>query len=795
MSHGIFFIQDLALALATAAVVGWICQRVGLSVIAGYLLAGMLISLHPLAGPLLADPARIGRLQLAGLVFLMFGLGLRLSVRRLRRLGASVTLATVAGAGTVYYVTRTVATGVFGLGEMEGLFLAGMLMVSSTAVISRVMEETGGVHERAGQTALGVVALEDVIGVVFVAALNMVAKTGGAHISHIGGALGTLTVSVLMAGVAGLLFVPWVLRKLGALAGGELQTVAVGGMLLGVALLSFEAGYSLTLGAFLLGMIVAGTPQRAQVERSYEGLTGIFSAVFFVAIGLRVVPVSLVASWKMIAAVAALALVTRPLAVSFGLMLTGTPMRNSFQVGLMVAPVGEFSFIMAHCGVVAAVVPGEFYPVAVGVSLLTMLCAPALARNAAGISRRIIGRLPRWMITWHAYYGAQLDSLGMRRKRNRLWQLSRKRLVQIGVEALLATGVLVFSRPLLAWMEGWLGDDWLFPGAANVIFWLAITVVVLAPLVALWRNVSALSLLYAQVLVPRTAAGVSPRLRVVMEMMFKIVAATVIFLWLFTLLPSMPGTRWLLLVSVGVAAALLWLLRRKLIYWHSEMESELQAALNNPARAGVETAAPWLQSHRDWGIRVASCMLPDLAECQGRRISELDLRAQHGCLIAGIERQGVLIQRPGPEVVLYPRDKVLLIGTGEQVAAGKKILTAVSGRAHTAEFDDVRMDTLDVPAGSRADGRDLRTLALAQAHRVQIAGIRRGERRILNPGGHEVLMAGDELLVTGSPDEMRMFADWLMDTAEQAGEGGEGRAGGGAQGAQNERGGKGGRGV
>ncbi len=767
MNQGIFFIQDLALVLVVAAAAGWICQRIGLSVVIGYLMAGMLISLHPFTDAMLQDPARIERLAQAGLIFLMFGIGLRLSLRRLRRLGLSLMLAVFASAGIIYYTTRTIATGMFGLGDMEGLFLAGMLMVSSSAIISKVIEETGGGHERAGQTAMGVVVLEDVVAVMLVALLNSVAKFGGTQEAHIGSTLGTFAMFVLMTCVAGLLFVPWLLRKLSVSAGGELQTVAVAGILLGLALLANQAGYSLALGAFLLGMIVAETPQRTQVERTFEGMTDVFSSVFFVAIGLQIDPLMLAASWKMIVAVAALTIVVRTFAVSFALSLIGTPMRNALQAGLMVTPIGEFSFIIAQLGVTALLVPKEFYPIAVGVSLLTTVCAPALTRNAAKISSNIMARLPNWMRIWHAYHSAQLARMKMRRKRNMLWQLSRRRIIQVAVEVLMVTGVMFFSRPLLDWLTNWLGPDWLFPNGPSVLFWLLMVIIVMAPLVALWRNLSALSILYAQALVPRSANS-AQRLRPVMEMMFRIIAATVMFIWVSTLLPSVPGTRWLLPAGALAAVLLLILLRRKLIYWHSEMESELQSMLSGPARLSVETTASWLNEHDDWNIRATSCVLPDLADCRGKRISELDLRAQHGCVIAGIERQGVLLPRPHPDEILYPRDKVLLIGTEEQVNAGKKILLAVSGRAYAAEFDDVRMDTLQVPAESRAADKDLRTLALAQAHRVQIIGIRRGSRRILNPGGGEMLMAGDELLVTGTPDELRSFNDWLMETEERS---------------------------
>src|SRR5690606_2111101 len=87
--------------------------------------------------------------------------------------------------------------------------------------------------------------------------------------------------------------------------------------------------------------------------------------------------------------------------------------------------------------------------------------------------------------------------------------------------------------------------------------------------------------------------------------------------------------------------------------------------------------APWLQPHEDWDLHIMDCVLPDLADAQGRRIADLDLRARCGVSVVGIERQGFMIPLPTPDAVLYPRDRVLLLGTTEQVVAGKKLLSAV----------------------------------------------------------------------------------------------------------------------
>ncbi len=240
-----------------------------------------------------------------------------------------------------------------------------------------------------------------------------------------------------------------------------------------------------------------------------------------------------------------------------------------------------------------------------------------------------------------------------------------------------------------------------------------------------------------------------------------------LYVWLLTLLPMEGKARWIIIASGVVAAGALFFLRRKLIYWHSELEVELQEVFQANEQMEPDLNAPWLRPHGDWNLSVLDCVLPDLADVQGRCIADLDLRARFGCTVVGVGRQGYMISLPAPDSVLYPRDKVLLLGTAQQVSAAKKFLMAVSGLPPTAtEFDDVRMETCLVPAWSRAAEQDLKTLSPTQAFGVQIAGIRRGGVRVLNPAGEEVVGRGDELLVLGLPDRIQEFRDWLEARAQ-----------------------------
>ncbi|WP_404421913.1 cation:proton antiporter [Nibricoccus sp. IMCC34717] len=758
MADGISFIQDLAIILLVAGAVGWGCRRIGLSVVVGYLLAGMVVGPHTPPFSLVHDIRAVETLAQLGVVFLMFSIGLKLSLRKLRRLGFSLLAAVFIGAALVYSLARF-GGALAGWSAYESLFLGAMLVVSSSAIVTKVLQEAGDTHERSGQLAVGVTVLEDVVAVVTLTLLNSMISLGPGARTAVGETLGLFGAFVVLAGVLGLLLLPGLLRRMSKTAGEEVQTIGLAGILFGLALIAQKAGYSLALGAFLLGTIVAETPHRVQVERTFEGMRDIFTAVFFVAIGMQIQPVLLAQVWPEILAVTAFTILVRTFAVTVGLSLIGKAVKDSMRAGMAATPIGEFSFIIVQLGVMAGLVSAKLYAIAVGVSLMTALLAPFLVRRSEAVAMKLLSVRPIWMEEWHNAYYVWLEQLRSRRKASLLWQLSRKRLIQIAVEMLFVSGILIFSESMREAFLKWLGRDWLFHDGPTFVFWTALALVISAPLVALWRNISALSLLYAQVTVQDSPNA--SRLAPGVELVYKAVAAGGLIVWLTTLIPMGPSATWILGVSLLIAVAASYFLWRKLIFWHSQLEVELHGMLEGPRQQSVETAAPWINPRREWRFEVSDCILPDLAAVQGKSIGELELRSRFGLTVVGIERQGCLIALPGPQTRLFPRDKLLMIGPPGEIARGKTHLTEVSGELPVSEFDDLRMEMVVVPVGSLADGKTLRELAPAQSHHVQIAGVRRGETRVLNPGGDERLGAGDEILVLGTPDQINGFKDWL----------------------------------
>lgn len=757
--QGIDFIQDLAVVMLVAGVVGWLCQRIGLSVVVGYLVAGILVGPYTPPFSLVTSAPRIETLAQVGLVFLMFSIGMKLSLRKLRRLGPGLLVATFVGALMMYVIARA-AGAVLGWPMVATVFLGAIMMVSSSAIIAKVLQESGGTHEKTSQLAMGVTVLEDIVAVVMLAVLNSLISAGGAS-GGMGDMLGLLGAFVALAGVAGLLAVPWLLRQLSITANDELMTIVTAGLLFMLAMFAQKAGFSLALGAFLLGAIVAETPHRTQVDRAFEGMRDVFSAVFFVAIGMMIDVRSASHLWWMVLLFLAVVVIGRTLAVALGLIVTGASTRDAVTVGASVTPLGEFSFVIAQLGIAAGVLAAEFQAVVVGVALATALTAPTLTRRAGALGDWVEDRAPRWLENWLNYYRAWLERMQARQQRNILWQLSRRRVIQIVVEVLVVTGLLIFSESLLEALRPFIPGENLFADAPRVIFWSVLALLVIAPLIAIWRNVAALAMLLAEV--STAGAANATKLRPMVEAGVKVVAGIVMYVWLSAAVPVGVMGRWAPLVVLLLAVGVLLFARSKLVYWHSVLETELQDRLVQNDQKFTGTAAPWLAQHSEWQLTLSECVLPDQADVRGKTLGELALRSRFGCTVAGVERQGVMVGNPTPQTAFFPRDKILLLGDAKQTAACKEFLGHVSGVAPESSFDEVRMEMVEVPVGSAIAGGSLAELAPTAKVGVQVAGIHRGGLRILNPGGDEKLLPRDDVLVLGTPEQIRAFKTWVRE--------------------------------
>lgn len=761
-------VQDIAVLLLAAAAAAAICRRLGMSVIVGYLLAGIVIGPNTPV-PLVGDSHRIAELSELGLVFVMFSIGLRLSLSKLARMGIRPVAATALGALFILQITLMLG-GALGRSTTESLFVAGMLMVSSSAVIAKMLEELRLGHERSAQTALGVTILEDLVAVVMLTVLA--AQTAGGDAGERVGLAGLFThmgaFIVLLVG-AGLLLMPGLLRRFDAARDPEVRTVAVAGLLLLLAFCAQRAGYSLALGAFLCGAIVAELPAREALEKSFAPLRSVFSAVFFVSIGMLIKPDRLADSWLMTGALTLFALLARPMACGLALMLTGVAPREARRAGLLLAPLGEFTFIIAQAGIVAGALGEEFYPTAVAISVFTVLATPFINRHAEPILNFVEKLEPEWFRKALAAYHAWLAQIGGGGPTKPEWAVIRRKMFGVALEALFVTGLMVYSRRLHgAILENVRpgdpsgGDAWAHAAHFDQLFWGALIVISLVPLVAIWRTVSAVALILAQT---AGARGASPKL---VEQGVKTAFALIMADWLLAILPISSlstGGR----VAIGVAGvAVVAVFSRRLIYWHSMGRAHLRKVLAESAASPGATRSKAIEDLQHdlnaWNMTLDECVVPDNAAYAGSTLHEVALPSRFGCSIVEIERNGFGLLAPDSGIPLYPGDRLLLMGSKAELAAARDFLSQSSSTPLRAnDFGAAVLEPFVMPECPRT-GHTLAELRLSKVTGVRVVGLHRAGVRRLNPTGAEPLLAGDHLLLLGTPERLGAFREWLAGT-------------------------------
>lgn len=753
---GLNFIQDFTVVLLVAGISGAIARRLGASATIGYLLAGMVVGPYTPPVDLVSNIESIQVLSQLGLIFLMFSTGMGLSFRKLGQLGMALFVAVLCSTLVLIVVMRTSGL-VLGIPTMKIMFIAGMLSSSSSAIISRILHESGFIHHRFGQMAMTITLLEDLAALIL---FSIVGSYATATKTPLVLETGTFFAFMTLAGIISLLVVPRFLASIQKWLQEELQTLLVAGALCLLAILAARSGYSPALGAFLLGVIIAGTPQRSTIERTFSGLRDVFSAVFFVSIGMlidvRVFFNPWLILWLLLLTLAALAV--RLIAATSGMFIAGYKGRDIIPAALTVTVTGEFSFIFAQLGVERGVLPDSAQAIAVGVCILTAVFTSIVVPRSERVAATLKARQPRFIFLIANGWQNLLASINQRGEASAFWRFGRNRVWQVVVEILFVSGLLHFADPLynkvlacFSQIEN--------PGLRlTFIFWSVFGVVLLLPLIAIWRNISTLAILYAQTAAPATSRqNYMPAL---IENLIKLIAIVALTAWLSLFWPKYSVPVWIPVTLVGILAVMVVLLWRKMIYWHSVVEGRIYRALRGEEHAHAKLLR---DKTAEWNVNIGEAVLLDLSPHAGHTIAELNLRARFGCSIIAIERQGHLIMNPRASVALYPQDKLLLLGDTAKITAARELLSAApKPKAEDSVLDDIHFETSFVPEESSRIGQTLTNLKVAKELGVQIIGIKRDGKEYINPTAEETLQAQDEVLVLGLPSQIKAFERWLQ---------------------------------
>lgn len=756
------FIQDLGLVMLVAAAAGWLCRRFELPLILGYITAGILIGPHVPFLAVVDDTARIHSLAQVGLVFLVFQIGQGLQLQRLKTMGLPLILATLVIAILVFNGSRLLSY-TLGWPPVYGLVLAGMLMVSSTAIIGKTLRDNNALHSTYGQVALTVTALDDLVAVVMLTLLAVIQTSAVVAPSALAGTVFRLAAVMSVMLIVAVLAVPPLLKRLNRSAAGELRTLFIVGLLLAMALLSSKAGFSAAIGAFLLGSVVASTGHKVQVERSLGGLCDMFGALFFVAVGMLFDLKLLIKVWPLVLLVFVFSLVWRSAASTLALLLVGQRTGEAVRSGVCLTPIGEFSLIISLVAVELKIVPEWFYALAIGLCLLSTLATPVLIRRPGTISNWLERHQPAFAERAIAFYHDWIERFRHRQRSSLFWRLTGPRWVQIVIQVLFISGLVMFAQPAYRLAEKWLSPNAEPAIALTIVFWTAFAGLLLAPLIALWRMVEVVSMICAEA--ATRGHRHRARLQPAFEKLLHGAAYVAILVWISVFVPYERLPVWGLLAIATVAVGLALLFWRKLVRWHSRLETDLRERLSESgAEANGKPNKHWEQHGERWNLGVREHVIAEGSRAAGKAIRDLPLRQMFSCTVAGIERQGHHLPNPEPETVLYPNDTLLLIGADADLRTADRWLAesqAVGENGRQPTLADLCLEQLAVPASCRHTGKTYSELKLMQNLGVQVVGLeRKGEARA-TAGKFDTLRPGDRLLVLGTQQQIQDMAFWL----------------------------------
>ncbi len=374
-------IQDLCIIMLTAGITSLLFKFFKQPVVLGYIVAGMLVGPHMLGESWISNNESVDTWGNIGVLFLLFSLGLEFSVKKLIQVGSTAVIGAcviVVGMMSLGYVAGML----MGWGNMNSLFLGGMLCMSSTTIVFKAIEDAGLRNHKFAKVCFGILVVEDIFAVLLMVLLSSIGVKNRFEGEEMLFQISKLIFYLLIWFIAGIYILPSFLRHFKQHLNDETLAILSIGLCLGMVLFAVEAGFSSALGAFVMGSILAETVEAERIEHLVTPVKNIFGSIFFVSVGMMIDPSLLIKYWFPIAIISIIVICGQIVFGSLGTLLSGQSLRVSLQTGFSLVQIGEFAFIIASLGLELGVTDPSLYPIVVAVSVLTTFLTPYIMNLA-----------------------------------------------------------------------------------------------------------------------------------------------------------------------------------------------------------------------------------------------------------------------------------------------------------------------------------------------------------------------------------------------------------------------------
>ena len=740
MSDELNLVRDLAVILISAGIFTIISKALKQPLILGYIIAGFLIGPHIRFFFNISSAEAVHQWSEIGLIFMMFGLGLEFSFKKLLKVGSGALVT----AGTKFigvFVIGFIVGQALSWTVMESIFLAGLMSMSSTAVVLKSYDDMGLKNKPYAGLVFGTLVVEDLIAILLMVLLSTMAVSNQFAGGELVGALTKLVFFIILVFVVGIYLIPTLLKKARRYLNDEILLLVSIGLCFAMVSIASAAGFSSALGAFVMGSILAETMESEHIEHLVSPIKDLFGAIFFVSVGMMIAPEIILHNWFVILILAVLVILTHIVFSAIGILLTGNGLENSVHTGFSLAQLGEFGFIIASVGVSLGVMRDFIYPVIVAVSVITTFTTPYMIRLAGPAYSFLLKKMPDGML--NRLNQMERTSKSSAAERSDWHKLLSAYFLRILLYSVILVALMIASRTLLEPFVGRLLPN-LSKFVQNLIT-VGITLTAMAPLLYGLAVNKGSADVYAKRLMKAKPSNSWPIMGLLLGRFFLAIAFVLVVISTHF---DLAGWTALLLIVGGVVFFLIS--RRRVRERSTSMESkffdnlnakEVQARKNAPVTASIKAKMAGYDVHLD-KLEVSAD-----SSYIGLMLKEIPIRDESGANIVKITRGSHVILIPDGEQKVYPGDELLTVGTEEQLAALREMFKA-SIDAQPEDQSDFDVETVEVKDDSYLNGVSLKSLDIRKSN-CMVISVLRGDNMIINPRAEFVFAPGDVVWIAG----------------------------------------------
>ena len=742
-------IVDLALILIVAGIVTLVFKRLKQPLVLGYIVAGFIVSPNMPLTMSVVDKADIHTWADIGVMFLLFSLGLDFSIKKILKMGVAPAVAAV----TIIFSMVALGGGVghaFGWTRMDCIFLGGMLAMSSTTIIYKAFNDMGLSQQQFASSVMSVLILEDILAIVMMVMLSAIAGGGALSGGQMLQSIMKIVFFLVLWFVVGLYVVPSFLRAVRKLINDETLLIVALGLCCLMAVVSTRVGFSAAFGAFVMGSILAETIEAERIIKLVEPVKNLFGAIFFVSVGMLVEPKILVDYALPIVVIVMTILIGQAVFGSIGFLLSGQSLKNAMRCGFSMAQIGEFAFIIASLGLSLGVISDFLYPVVVAVSVVTTFLTPYMIRAATPCYDGIVKVIPHsWLRRLeHRTMGTPETS---ETKAN--WKrLIRSMVMNTLIYSILSVAVIAVMfnfalAPLRLLSTSVTGSHWAGNAVCGVL-----TLLIIAPFlraIIMKKNHSE----EAKALWTENRMN---RLPLFFTMIVRIVIASAFVFYIATYL-----TRFTTGLIFAIVAAVIgyMILSRNIKKRSISLERRfIQNLQSRDVAARVHgDRRPLFEQHLlDRDIHIGMFTIPEDSTWAGKTLKELKFRNRFGIHVSSIIRGVQHINIPTGSSVLFPNDKIQVIGDDEQLANfGKTMKAEINHEDPEIEKHDMKLRQLILSGSSPFIGKTLSESGIRDKYNCMVVGVEEGQEKLTMISPSRKLCKGDILWVVGEPDALK----------------------------------------